>query len=183
LRRKEYLHNYHRQNRDRIHKQKRGYYQKHKFQIRLKNIKNRKRRNKYNKKYYRRNKSKLNCYRRKYLGWRYRTDALFKIKHLLRTRIGDLCSGRGFVKSKRTMELLGCDLVSFKAYMETLFKSGMNWNNHGRWGWHIDHIVPLVHAKTQQELEALFHYKNLQPLWWYDNLSKSGNVPLTNKKA
>lgn len=183
LKRKRYLHNYHLKNRDRIHAQKRGYYQIHKLRIRLKNRRNSGYRNQYSKSYYRRNKTKLNDYRKKYLGRRYKTDTLFKIKHLLRGRIGELCSGRGFVKSKRTLQLLGCDLVMFKTYMETLFKPGMNWSNHGKWGWHIDHIIPLVHAKNQEELEALCYYKNLQPLWWYDNLSKSGSVPFTNKKV
>ena len=41
-------------------------------------------------------------------------------------------------------------------------------------GWHIDHIKPcasfdLTDPKQQQQC---FHYSNLQPLWWYDNLSK-----------
>ena len=183
MRIKKYLREYHQRNKDKIHEQKRRYYQRHKRRIHLKNKKNRSFRSEYNKKYYRINKSKLNCYRAKYLGQRYKTDILFKVKQLLRGRIGEVCKGRGFVKSKTTMRLLGCDWNQFRMYIESLFKVGMSWDNHSRLGWHIDHIIPLVIAKNQQELEELCHYKNLQPLWWYDNLSKGGNIPITNKKA
>lgn len=178
---KRHHHKYHEENKDRIHKQKRRYYQQNKIRIRRKNIRNRNYRNAYSKVYYKKNKPQLIAATCRRFKRRYKTDILFRVKHLLRTRIGDLCKGRGYIKSRRTMELLGCDLKTFKAYIEALFVPGMNWSNHGKWGWHIDHIVPLVHAKNQQEMETLCYYKNLQPLWWYDNLSKSGNAPLTNK--
>lgn len=168
----QYRRKYHRKNKGRIHKQKRGYYQQNKRRIRRKNTKNRDYRNAYSKVYYQKNKTfliKACCCRFKR---RYKSDTLFRIKHLLRTRLGDLCADKGFIKSKRTMKLLGCDLKYFKSYIENLFKPGMTWNNHGRWGWHMDHIIPLDTAKTSTDMEKLCHYKNLQPLWWFDNLSK-----------
>jgi hypothetical protein len=54
----------------------------------------------------------------------------------------------------------------------------MSWENHGEW--HIDHIVPLSSAITEEELRKLSHYTNLQPLWATDNLSK-GSKNFTNK--
>jgi hypothetical protein len=48
----------------------------------------------------------------------------------------------------------------------------MSWDNYGYYGWHIDHIIPLSSAKTKEEIYKLCHFKNLQPLWWTDNLSK-----------
>jgi hypothetical protein len=73
-------------------------------------------------------------------------------------------------KPSRSFELLGTDLESFKAYMESLFTEGMTWENHGEW--HIDHIVPLASGKTPEEIWELCHYTNLQPLWAEDNLRK-----------
>jgi hypothetical protein len=177
---KQYIHAYHGENKERIHKQKRGYYQRNKIRIHKKNIKNRDVRRAYNKIYYSKNKRKLNQYRTKYLGQRYKTDVLFKVKSLLRGRLYDVCKRKNLIKP-RTMKLLGCDLKFFKLYIESQFKPGMTWNNHGKWGWHIDHIIPLDVAKTSDDMEQLCHYKNLQPLWWYDNLSKSGTIPQNNK--
>ena len=50
----------------------------------------------------------------------------------------------------------------------------MNWSNQGKW--HIDHIIPLDSAKTQEEIIKLFNYKNLQPLWAKDNIKKSNKM-------
>lgn len=177
---KDYHKKYRTKNKEFLRGTSRDYYHSHKRRVYLKNVKNRDYRNAYSKKYYRINKSEIISAACKRFKNRYKTDILFKIKHLLRIRIGDLCKGRGFIKSQRTLKLLGCDLKQFKIYLEHLFKPGMTWDNHSQRGWHIDHIVPLISAKNQQELEELCHYKNLQPLWWYDNLSKGGNTLINN---
>jgi hypothetical protein len=54
----------------------------------------------------------------------------------------------------------------------------MNWQNHKRFGWHIDHIKPCSSFDLSKEEEQLacFHYTNLQPLWWHENLKKSNKI-------
>lgn len=52
----------------------------------------------------------------------------------------------------------------------------MNWDNRGLYGWHIDHIIPLSSAKTEEEVYKLCHYTNLQPLWAKENLSKGNKI-------
>ena len=79
-------------------------------------------------------------------------------------------------KNKNTDELLGCSREEFKNHIESLFTEGMNWNNHGIYGWHLDHKIPLSSAKTENEAHSLCHYTNLQPLWWYENLSKGNKI-------
>jgi len=74
------------------------------------------------------------------------------------------------------MELVGCDLQTLKEYIEKQFKEGMTWENHGFYGWHIDHIIPLGTAKTEEEMIKLCHYTNLQPLWALENLRKSKKI-------
>ena len=41
---------------------------------------------------------------------------------------------------------------------------------------HIDHIIPLSSAKTEEEVYELCHYTNLQPLWAEDNLKKGSKI-------
>lgn len=72
----------------------------------------------------------------------------------------------------KTIESLGIDIPSFKLYLESLFLTGMSWDNYGLHGWHIDHIIPLSSAKTKEEFDLLSHYTNLQPLWAKDNFQK-----------
>lgn len=66
--------------------------------------------------------------------------------------------------------MLGCDWPTLKAHIESQFTGGMSWGRFAEI--HIDHIVPLSSAKNEQELEALCHYTNLQPLWAKDNQRK-----------
>ena len=61
----------------------------------------------------------------------------------------------------------------------------MTWENYGEdeeknkvKAWHIDHIIPLSSAKSEDELIALSHYTNLQPLWAMDNLKKGATVDM-----
>jgi hypothetical protein len=48
----------------------------------------------------------------------------------------------------------------------------MCWNNMGLW--HIDHIRPMAsfNLLEESELREAMNYKNLQPLWASENLSK-----------
>lgn len=79
-------------------------------------------------------------------------------------------------KSMSTENILGCNWETFRQHIETKFVDGMNWNNHGREGWHYDHIIPISSAKNEEELYRLNHYSNFQPLWWEDNIKKSNKI-------
>lgn len=87
------------------------------------------------------------------------------------------------VKSEKTMELLGCTLEFFMAYIEFQFWPGMSWDNYGHskdgsLGWHIDHIIPCskFDLSNPEDRKKCFHYLNLQPLWAVDNMSKGDNL-------
>jgi hypothetical protein len=78
-------------------------------------------------------------------------------------------------KSKKTSEILGCTFEDFKIYLESKFDENMNWENQGTY-WHLDHIIPISSAQTEQEVYKLNHYTNFQPLYWLDNLKKSNKI-------
>ena len=77
-------------------------------------------------------------------------------------------------KNSTTEDLLGCSFKDAVKHIESLFTEGMSWDNMGEW--HIDHIIPLSSANTKIELIKLCHYRNLQPLWAVDNMSKSSSI-------
>lgn len=75
-------------------------------------------------------------------------------------------------KEYNTEAILGCDWQAARAHFESLFLEGMTWDNHGEW--HIDHIKPVALYKnaSAEEVKALNHISNLQPLWANENFTK-----------
>lgn len=101
---------------------------------------------------------------------------VYKLKKTLRLRIISELTNSNYKKTKRTEEVIGAPIEIVKKHIERQFKKGMAWKNHGYRTWHIDHIIPLASAKTEEELLALFHYTNLQPLWAKENWSKNSKI-------
>jgi hypothetical protein len=99
-----------------------------------------------------------------------------KIKHRLRTRINTALKGRLRIGSP--IEELGCSMEQFKKHIEDKFQLGMTWENYGRTGWHIDHILPLAAFDLEDpvQFKEACHYTNLQPLWAVDNIKKSDSI-------
>ncbi len=58
------------------------------------------------------------------------------------------------------------------------FLPGMTWANHGRRGWHIDHIIPCAafDMTDENQAKACWNYKNLRPLWAEDNWAKGDKI-------
>jgi hypothetical protein len=128
----------------------------------------------YQKKYKQDNLEKVSERKKKYYK-RKKEDVLFRLEYNMRNSVNRYLKYR----SKQTFDIIGCSPESLKEHLETQFIDGMSWENHDLYGWHIDHIIPLSSAKTEEELYKLCHYSNLQPLWAGDNLSK-GNKVFTN---
>lgn len=109
---------------------------------------------------------------------RYRryTDYNFKMASVLRNRINQAL--KGSKKADTTFELIGCSIEELKKHLESQFQLGMNWGNHCRGGWHIDHIIPCATFDLTQESEQrkCFHYTNLKPLWAKENLKKGNKI-------
>ena len=76
-----------------------------------------------------------------------------------------------------SFEIIGCSKDNLRKYLESKFKDGMTWENYGK-HWHIDHIVPLISAKSPKEVKKLCHWTNLQPLTAFENISKGSKYKL-----
>lgn len=108
---------------------------------------------------------------------RMRSDPFRKSKDIIRKLINTSLKIRDVKKSSicmKTVEILSCSFEFFKEHIELQFLDGMSWLNHGEW--HLDHKVPLDKAETIEELVKLNHWSNFQPLWSYDNLTKSNSM-------
>lgn len=129
------------------------------------------------KKYERNNKDAVN--KRKSLNHikRKSIDIDYKLSRLLKDRIRAALKNKG-KKCLRTMALTGCTMDFLISHVESTFKEGMNWGNHGIYGWHLDHKVPCASfdlSKVEEQMKC-FHWSNIQALWSTDNLKKSCKI-------
>lgn len=113
------------------------------------------------------------------LKHRFATDLRFRIEGLFRSRVRKALRIQKAIKSKRMLALLGCTLDEFKAHLESLFTDGMSWELVKSGDIQIDHKTPLRAFDLRDPAQQLvaFNFKNNQPLWKIDNLSKSDTLP------
>jgi hypothetical protein len=107
---------------------------------------------------------------------RYDSDPLYKCRILARSAIRQVLKSKNFHKKHKTNQILKCSFEYFFYYIERQFKEGMTWENHGEW--ELDHAVPHSLGITAEEVIALNHYSNFQPLWKEDNLKKTNKLIL-----
>lgn len=105
-------------------------------------------------------------------------DPVFKFSENLRVLIIESFKKNKFKKSSKTENILGCTVSYFVDYILNLCPEGITLKDFGRFGYHIDHKIPISSAKNIEEVIKLSHYTNLQPLWWRDNIQKSNKLIL-----
>ncbi len=126
----------------------------------------------YAEKYRKDNKNEINVKKKERHNDRYKNEIQYKLAYLLRTRISSAIKGNYKVGS--AVRDLGCSIKDLKIHLEEQFLEGMTWENHGLYGWHIDHKLALanVDLTDREQFLKVCNFSNLQPLWAKDNLSK-----------
>jgi hypothetical protein len=164
----EYRKKYYKENKSKISKQQKAIHEKYKEKY-----------NARNRKYQKDNHSLLMQKRKE----RIEANPLLQFKE----RIRSLTKGAFYrlkqEKKFRTHTILGADWETVKAHFISQFKDGMTWEAFIAGEIHVDHIQPLASATSEEELIALCHYTNLQPLWCLDNLSKGAIFDGVNYKT
>lgn len=122
--------------------------------------------------YYKNNIEKMREYGRN----RLKNNPLVKLAKSCRGRISEALKHKGHFKNKKFEEYIGCTKDELKIYIEKQFKDGMNWEKVLSGEVHIDHIVPLSKAETEEQIYKLCHHTNLQPLWELENLKKNNKL-------
>jgi len=129
----------------------------------------------YLKIYQKKNKEKINERMRSYKKNRKEKDVLYKCSIILSQLINNSIRLHGYEKKSKSKDIIGLSKSEFRLYIESKFEPWMNWDNYGlyngelKYGWDIDHIIPISSATTEEELINLNHYTNLQPLCSYTN--------------
>jgi hypothetical protein len=183
---------YYKNNKDVLKEKAKKYYQDNKENLKLyRKIyrdKNKDRTKKYNKKRYYKNieksresakiraRNRDSTSRKLYSNNRYKyilsKNPMYKIISSCRSRIRQAFKNKKFLKCGKTFDLINCTPEFLKEHLSKQFKIGMTLENYGKFGWHIDHIIPLASAKTIEDVKELCHFTNLQPLWAEENLKK-----------
>tara|TARA_R110002020_G_scaffold213489_1_gene420364 strand:- start:282 stop:1049 length:768 start_codon:yes stop_codon:yes gene_type:complete len=129
---------------------------------------------KSDKKYRKNHKKQISDHLKK----RYKNDEQFRLSILLRGRLKKVVDRKHIPTRSEFQDILGCSYEELVIHLELQFTDGMNWDNHGLYGWHIDHIIPLsaFDLTDIKQLAESCHYTNLQPLWAEDNYSKGNKL-------
>jgi hypothetical protein len=132
----------------------------------------------YNAEFYRRNRTRE---RKRIMAWQkqqYETNPLYRLHKNLCSRIHQALKRHRLRKTVRSFEITGCSIEFLAGWLESRFQNGMSWDNQGRGGWHIDHVIPCsaFDLSDPKQLAQCFNYSNLQPLWEEDNLRKAAQI-------
>jgi hypothetical protein len=110
------------------------------------------------------------------------SDPIYKLKLSIRTRTYNFLTRREISKNQKIEKLIGCTWFELATHLEKQFTPDMTWDNHELTGWHVDHIIPLStlkdkDLKNKKKVFALFHFSNLRPLWYDENIRRTPKHP------
>lgn len=125
------------------------------------------------KKYYQANKPKVFARHKQ----RMKNDPEYNLANKIRSGVWKILKQKGTYNTNKLIKLIGCGDKELKSHLESQFKPGMSWENHGS-QWHVDHIRPLsrFNLLNPDELKIACNYKNLQPLWANENIKKGNKI-------
>lgn len=119
-------------------------------------------------------------YSKNYSKERRLKDPIFKLSGNLRTRIKKSFLKTKHNKKSKTKDIIGCSWEEFKEHIESQFENWMTWENYGdceeneyKCTWHLDHIIPVSLAETEEDVYLLNHWSNFQPLCGKRNQEKN----------
>ena len=194
---------YRERNKDKIKAQLKEYYRTHIDAIKAYNAEHKEEKSEYNRKYriehleeinkrtkaYReankdlvreqrrisnqKHKDRIYKYRKEYNKVKMETDEMYRFKTKIRNFINKSFKRQNFTKNNGTFDLVGCNPQELKDRLYKTFYDNYGYEYDGKEDVHIDHIIPLKMAKTEEEVIKLCHYTNLQLLKARDNLIKN----------
>lgn len=171
-----YMNNYYNNNKEILLQKNKEYVEKHKEKTKKYqkdySDSHKETKKEYDKEYFEKNKEKII----KRMYEKYMTDEIYRFKQQIRNEIKASFRRKGFIKKDHTYEIIGTDFERFYGHLLNTYEKnyGEKWD--GVEMVHIDHIIPLATAKTEEEIIKLCHYTNLQLLKAKDNLEKGDKL-------
>lgn len=107
-----------------------------------------------------------------------KNDPILSFKSRIRNNIRQSFERQKQVKNNKLEEICGCSIDMLIEHLIKTYETNYN----TKWDWkfvqevHIDHKMPLVTAKTEEDVIKLCHYTNLQLLKARDNLKKGSKI-------
>jgi hypothetical protein len=95
--------------------------------------------------------------------------------------LNDAFRRREYTKSESLKKITGLAVDVLIKYLLKTFKENYGYEWEGQESVHIDHIIPLSTAKTEEDVKKLCHYTNLQLLKAKDNLEKKDRLDWTKE--
>ena len=161
---KEYQKEYYNNNIDKIKEKDKEYYYNNKESIKEKR-----------KELHNNNVDKRKKYLKEYDNYKRLTNPIYKLKQNIRRCINYSLKNKGYYKKSKSYKILGCTYNEFKLQIESQWEEWMNWDNYGKYngeekyGWDLDHIIPISSGKCEEDIIRLNHHSNIQPLCSYIN--------------
>jgi hypothetical protein len=152
---RQYYNDYIKKNKDKIKKDRKAY-----------NIKNKDKNKSYSLEW--RDKNKY--YSAEYFKLRKKTDLLFKLRCNISSNMSSAIKRQGYSKKTKTYNILKCNYDFFMQYLNGIASNGYTY---GIGDLHLDHVIPISLAETEDEILLLSHYSNYQLLSADENLAKS----------
>lgn len=102
----------------------------------------------------------------------YQENSSFRSMYVVQSRLNKFAKKEN--RKSSSAELIGCSADELRDHLESQFEDWMTWDNHGRDGWHIDHIVPCSWFDHTDEghLQLCWNYRNLRPLGAKENVNR-----------
>ncbi len=117
------------------------------------------------KKYQAKNRSRINQLSNKYAKEKRASCPSFRInKNMSKAVWGMLKDKKGY---RSWNSLVGYSKEELIKHLESKFTKGMSWENYGKGGWHVDHIIPRCkfNSADEKKFKQCWDLANLQPLW------------------
>ena len=109
---------------------------------------------------------------------RRRTDPSFVIRNRMRSL---MCNSlRGNKGGKKWEDIVGYSVEELRSHLEKQFTGDMSWKHFLAGEIHIDHKIPVsvfnFESISDIDFKKCWAISNLQPLWAFDNMSKSDRL-------